>query len=211
VHPECRSRMCQFENLVNQEAIRRMAEAPGGFRDHFSGLRILTVGRLTRQKGYDVAIDAMRIIRDRGVNARWYVIGDGILHPDLEEQIHKRRLERDFKLLGSKDNPLPYMKQCDIYAHATRFEGKSIAIREAMTVGCAIVASDRSGNREQIEDHVNGIFCSFTPEGIADAVCELAADEALRKRLGRAAAAKCQNTEEQIGKLTELMEERIEE
>ena len=58
----------------------------------------------------------------------------------------------------------------DFYIHATRFEGKSIAIQEAQVLGCAIAASDCSGNREQIVSGVDGLLCPFSPEGIANAV-----------------------------------------
>ena len=65
---------------------------------------------------------------------------------------------------GAVANPFPYFKQSDIYVHASRFEGKSIAIQEAQTLGCAIIASDCNGNREQIIDGEDGLLCELTPE-----------------------------------------------
>ena len=108
----------------------------------------------------------------------------------LEKQIHALGLERDFKLLGAVDNPYPYYRGCDIYVHATRFEGKSIAVQEAQILGCAIVASDCNGNREQIENGVDGVLCGFSTAGISESIISLIEDRQKRERLAKAAAEK---------------------
>ena len=131
VYPECRNKTLVFHNLIDREEICRKAELPGGFSDAYSGKRILTVGRLTAQKAYELAIDAMKLLKDQGVKARWYVLGEGELRNKLQQKIDSLGLKEDFLLLGAKENPYPYYKQCDLYVHATRFEGKSIAIQEA--------------------------------------------------------------------------------
>ena len=123
----------------------------------------------------------------------------------LERQIENLRLTEDFVLMGAVENPYPYYKQCSLYVHATRFEGKSIAIQEAQTLGCAILASDCNGNREQITDNVDGRFCQLTPEGIASGIRQLLEDEALRKRLGQAAARRTVGNEAELGRLLELL------
>ena len=63
-------------------------------------------------------------------------------------------------------NPYPYLRQADVYVHASRFEGKSIAIQEAQVLGKAIVVSDCSGNREQVEPGKDGLMCDLTPEAV---------------------------------------------
>lgn len=92
--------------------------------------------------------------------------------------------------MGATDNPFPYYAQTDIYIHATRFEGKSIAIQEAQILGCTVLASDCNGNREQIEDGVDGLLCPLEPQAIANAILRLAADPALRKQLSSAVVKK---------------------
>lgn len=169
VYPKYEAKVSVFNNLVNQDRIRRMADQWKGFEDGFEGYRILTVGRLTRQKRHDVAIRALALLKKRtSVPVRWYVLGEGDLRKEIEQQIKDFGLEKDFILLGVKPNPFPYYKGCDLYVHATGFEGKSIAIQEAQTLGKPIIATDCSGNREQINDGVDGILCQLTPE----AVCE---------------------------------------
>ncbi len=162
----------------------------GGFSDDFKGRRILTVGRLTYQKAYDIAVEAMKILKDAGYHARWYVLGEGEERKALEKKIAALGLQEDFLLLGAVTNPHPYYLQTDLYVHATRFEGKSIAIQEAQTLGCAVIASDCNGNREQITDGSDGMLCELTPCAIAERIETLLKDEEKRKALGRAAKKK---------------------
>lgn len=190
VYPECKESIRIFPNLIDQEGIRKKAETPGGFSDEYDGWRILTVGRLTAQKAYEVAIDAMKLLKDRKVQARWYVLGEGELRDSLQKQINRLGLEKDFLLLGAVENPYPYYAQCDLYVHATRFEGKSIAIQEAQILGCPILVSDCNGNREQVEDGIDGAMCALTPEAVSAKIEALLADEKRRCLYGTRAAKK---------------------
>lgn len=205
MYPECRSRMRVFHNMIDQERIRRLAEEDGGFEAGFSGFRILTVGRLTRQKAYDLAMQALYLLKKEGIRVRWYVLGEGSQRGQLEKQRAELGLKDDFIFYGAVDNPYPYYRQCDLYVHATRYEGKSIAIQEAQTLGCAVLASDCSGNRGQIREGVDGRFCQLTPEGIAAGIRELLMDRKERERLGKAAACKKMVYQEDLEQLLELL------
>lgn len=189
-YPECEDKTRVFHNLIDQEEIKRKALLSGGFEDSYEGKRILTVGRLTAQKAYEISIAAMKLLKDQGVKARWYVLGEGELREKLQNQIHRLGLDQDFILLGAKENPYPYYAQCDLYVHATRFEGKSIAIQEAQILGCAILVSDCSGNREQVVDGVDGMMCSLTPEAVSNQIKLLLEDDEKRKALGKQASVK---------------------
>lgn len=204
-YPECGERTQVFHNLLDQERIREQAKQPGGFTDSFDGYRILTVGRLTAQKDFRVSVEAMGLLKESGVNARWYILGEGEKRGELEAKIRELGLVQDFLLPGAVENPYPYMAQADLYVHATRFEGKSIAIQEAQTLGCAIIASDCSGNREQIMPGTDGVLCEMTPEGICQCVRELLDDEEARRAFGQAAAEKELTDVREVEKLLSLI------
>lgn len=108
----------------------------------------------------------------------------------MQEQIDALGLTEDFILYGAVNNPYPFMKQADIYVHASRFEGKSIAIQEAQILGKPMVVSDCSGNREQVCHGRDGLMCGLTPDSLAENIMLLLEDEALRGKLGAAAAKK---------------------
>lgn len=206
VYPKYQDKVKVFHNIINQDEIRRKAEEETGFEDHFDGVRLLTVGRLTYQKAYDIAIDAMKLIKDRGYKVRWYILGEGSERPALEKKVKELGLEKEFLMPGAASDPFPYYKQADIYVHATRFEGKSIAIQEAQTLGCAIIASDCNGNREQIVQGKDGLLCQLDPESIAEAVISLVEDRDKRIRLENATKEKDIVHKGEIKLLLELMQ-----
>ncbi|MCM1540774.1 MAG: glycosyltransferase [Blautia sp.] len=206
VYPECADRTRVFHNMINRDRILEKAKEGKGFTDDYPGTRILTVGRLTRQKAYPVAIEAMKLLKAEGCRARWYVLGEGEERRALEKKIGEYGLEEDFVLMGAVENPFPYYKQTDLYVHATGFEGKSIAIQEAQILGCAIIASDCTGNREQIIHGTDGLLCDLSPRAVKDAVLRLIDDDGLREKLKHAAACKRMTYEEDIRLLTEILD-----
>jgi glycosyltransferase involved in cell wall biosynthesis len=206
VYPECSGRTSVFHNLLNEERIVDMSRKGDGFTDGYDGFRILTVGRLVMQKGYDFAIQVMRLLKDAHVHARWYVLGEGPQRRQLEKQIEQYDLKEDFVLAGEKDNPYPYFAQADLYANMSLFEGKSIAIQEAQILGVPVIASDSSGNREQIIDRVDGILCGRDAETVRDEIIKLLNDKKLRETYAIEAIRRQENDHEQMAMLTELLE-----
>ena len=204
-YPELPEKTEVFHNILNKEEIVRRAEEGEGFTDGFTGIRLLSVGRLTAQKAFEVSVDAMKRLKDAGKNVRWYVLGEGDQRKKLQEQIDTLGLTEDFILYGVVNNPYPFMKQADIYVHASRFEGKSIAIQEAQILGKPMVVSDCSGNREQVCHGKDGLMCGLTPESLAENIMLLWEDEALRGKLGAAAAKKNADAAEEIQKLLSML------
>lgn len=205
IYPECRNYTEVFRNFIDQDEMIRQSMEPGGFEDDYQGIRLLTVGRLTYQKAYDIAVDAMALLMSKGIRVRWYVLGEGPQKKSLVRKIAWAGLEEDFVLLGAVHNPYPYYSQADIYVHATRFEGKSIAIQEAQTLGCIIIASDSSGNREQIENGKDGLLCELEAGKIAESIRYIIEHKELWKVFSQASRNKQMNHEEDMDKIMELL------
>ena len=205
IYPECEGKTSVFHNVINQTAIREKALLPGGFEDAYDGKRILTVARLTKQKAFPIAIEAMKLIKDAGVKARWYVLGEGDERKSLEQKIRELGLEEEFLLLGAKGNPFPYYKQADLYVHATAYEGKSIAIQEAQTLACPIIVSDITSNRQQVRHEEDGLIAELTPKAIADAILGMLSDPEKARRLGDNAAKRKIAYEEDLEVLDNLL------
>jgi glycosyltransferase involved in cell wall biosynthesis len=201
VHPECEEKTSVFENLLDEEGIRRQAEEPGGFSDSFTGFRILTVGRLVPLKALDLSIRAMALVKKEEPDTRWYVLGEGEERRSLEALIASLGLEKDFLLPGVTDAPYPYYRQADLYVHCSQYEGRSLAVREAMLLGCPVLLSDCAGNRAQITDGTDGLLTPLEPEAMAEAILRLIRDPELRTRLGANAARRDQSG----GDLAELL------
>lgn len=204
-YPELSGKAYVFHNIVDQGAIREKALLPGGFSDEYDGVRILTVARLTKQKAFSVSIEAMKLLKEQGIRARWYVLGEGDERRALQQRIRELGLEDSFFLLGAVDNPYPYFRQADLYVHATAFEGKSIAIQEAQTLGCPIIVSDIESNRQQVEEGFDGLLTELTPAAIASAIKDLIWHPDKAKMLGENAARRAVSNEEDIKELLNLL------
>ena len=205
IYPECREKTEVFHSLVNKDRIKQMAEVSGGFSDEYSGYRIVTVGRLTTQKDFAQSVYAMKLLKDQGLDARWYVFGEGEQRAELERIIREQKLEDRFFLPGVVENPYCYMKQADIYVHATRFEGKSIAIQEAQVLGRPILASACSGNKELVQHGTDGLLCDMTPEAICEGIKELLFSEEKRREFGEMAAKRRTTDSREIEKLMSIL------
>ena len=188
VYPECKDKTSVFHNMLNVKSIIEKSKQKiedKTFTERDGRILLLTVGRLTRQKGFDIAIKALKILADKGHNVYWVILGDGPEKNALNNLAAKEGVSKRFILAGAKENPYPYYLAADIYVHATRFEGKSIAIQEAQILGCPIIASDCSGNREQIKSGENGLLCNFNPKDIANAIESLIKEPTRAKIFGR--------------------------
>ncbi len=204
VYPELEDRIGVFHNMLNTDMILEKSENGTGFTDDFAGIRILTVGRLMKQKAFEVSIRACLKLKERGENVRWYVLGEGDQRARLEALIKEMDLEKDFLLLGATDNPYPYIKEADLYVHCSRFEGKSIAVQEAQILGKPIIVSDCSGNREQVKNNEDGIICEFKSSSIAKAIHGLIHDAEKREYIALNALKKNEDQGEEIKKLLEI-------
>lgn len=206
MYPEYASKTGLFFNIINRGRIEERSLLQGGFDDGYTGTRILTVGRLYYQKGYDIAVQAAKLLEVRGYEFRWYALGEGEEKKNIQKLIHKEGLEDRFVLLGAADNPYPYFRQADIYVCSSRFEGKSIVIEEAQVLGKPIVASACTGIVEQISSGTDGLVMEQGADALADGVAKLMDDPKLRQKYGEAARQKELPFEDGLKCFLELLE-----
>ncbi len=179
--PQFSDKTVPFLNKISQQKLIKMSNKGEGFTDEFDGLRILTVGRLSPEKGQDLAISVMGKLKENGFNVRWYCVGNGNEREKYEEQIQKHGVEKEFRLLGSKLNPYPFMKQCDIYVQPSRHEGFCITVAEAKCFNKPIVSTNFTGANELIINGETGVITNFDVYEMVDALERLVNDVQLRK------------------------------
>ena len=156
--PSIRKKTEVFKNIISKKIITEKAKFGDSFDDNFDGIRILTVGRLSKEKGQDITIPVLAQLRESGYNVRWYCVGEGNLRGACEKLIKEYNVENDYILLGASLNPYAYMKDCDIYVQSSRHEGYCITLAEARCFNNPIVSTNFTGAKEQIDDGVTGII-----------------------------------------------------
>lgn len=146
-------------------------------------INLLTVGRVSSEKGQDMIPAITRKLIDLGHRVRWYIIGDGDVRPEIERRIKNEHVEDSVLLLGVKNNPYCYMRACDIYVQPSYTEGYSTTICEAGMLGKAIVGTKPSGGiRDQIADGIDGLIVDATIDGVTEGILKLFDDKQLKQQ-----------------------------
>jgi glycosyltransferase involved in cell wall biosynthesis len=168
---------------------------------------LVTVARLSPEKGCDIALEASKIMRDKGIDFRWIIIGDGQDKTLLKSKIAAYQLQNNFQLIGLKENPYPYIKACAIYVQPSRYEGKSMAIEEAKILKKPIVIANFATANDQINNGENGIIANMNPDHIADQIIKLLSDKELQNQFALNLSNEKLGTETEINKLYNLINE----
>lgn len=156
------------------------------------------VASLRPYKGHAVLLDALALLRARGLEVRAELVGDGPLRRELERRIARHGLEGAVRLRGA----LPHEEIPRVLAGATamvlpsvtqadgQMEGIPVALMEAMAAGVPVISTRLSGIPELVRDGEGGLLVpERDPEALAAAMARLAADPALAARLAAGARA----------------------
>lgn len=176
-----------LHNLLDSDKIISMAAEYVAMEP---GINLVTVGRLSSEKGQNLIPETVRLLLDKGYHVKWYIVGDGILRSDIERLCKEFEVEDDVIFTGTKSNPYSYMKNCDIYVQTSYEEGWGMTVQEAKILHRPIITTDIPAMREQITHMKNGYIAEeITPEALCEGIkilldnpmlCEKFADE-LRK------------------------------
>lgn len=146
-------------------------------------VKLVSSGRLVEQKRFDRAIEAARILKQKGYEFKWFIIGEGNLYDRINDLIIKYGLTEYVYLTGGLSNPFPVVNRCDIFVITSDFEAHPMVANEALILGKPVISTDYDSATEVITDGFNGCICHMTDEGIADCIEELLIHENRRLAL----------------------------
>ena len=173
-------------------------------------LRILSVGRLVWQKGYEYALQAVAQLADDGISFEYRIIGDGDQRSATMFAMHDLGIEDSVKLLGAlpKQRVKSEMLEADLFLQASLTEGFGVSVAEAQAVGLPVVCSDADGLPENVLDGSTGfVVPRRDPGALAEKLRLLAVDRDLRQRLGEAGRARAAaefRLQEQMARIEEM-------
>ena len=170
--PELKPNVTVFYNIIDSERLLLLSDnCIHGF--HKDCYTILTVGRLSEEKGQDIIPLISRSLLDLGYRFKWYCVGDGELHEFLTQEINDLGLCDTVFLLGSMKNPYPYFRNADLYVQPSRHEGFGITLAEAKLFHLPIIATNFDGASEQIMDGKTGLIVPFDKTAMLNAIIYL--------------------------------------
>ncbi|WP_346867984.1 MULTISPECIES: glycosyltransferase [unclassified Clostridium] len=205
-YPEYKNKIKVILDINDYSIIKRMAASGESFEDEFKGLRILTIGRLAYQKGYDIAVEACRMLKDKNIDFRWYVLGTGYQEEEIKTWIKDMKLQENFILLGVKSNPYPFIRDCDIYVQTSKFEGFGLAIAEARMLNKPVVTTRFDAVYNQMVHRKNGLVVDMNSQGIYDGILQIINDDELRNSIIDHVKAEKKGNIEELDKFYNLIE-----
>lgn len=182
--PEFSEKYITVWDIINPNLTRKLAKEPCiNLRKDKDEYIFITTGRLVPPKGYDIAIEAAKILKENGVKFKWYFIGDGPERQTIEHNIKTNALTNHIILLGLQTNPYKYMEQADVYVQTSKFEGFGMTIAEAKILGKPIVSTNFDVVYNQITHEKNGLIAEMNGKSIADSIYRMITDNELRKSI----------------------------
>ena len=167
---------------------------------------IVTVGRIVEQKGYDIAVEAARILRDSNIDFQWFFVGDGVSRNEIEKLISEYHLVDKIILTGAKDNPYVYMKNADIYVQTSRFEGYCLTLGEARILNKPIVSTNFDVVYNQLKNGENGLIVEMSGNAVAEGIQLLINNPSLCNSLVNSLTNEKKGNVEEIKKIFQLIE-----
>lgn len=148
-------------------------------------IKICSCGRLSSEKGFDMAVEAAAILREKGCVFIWYFVGDGAERNKLETLIKKYSLEENIVITGYVNNPFSLMKSCDIYVQPSYEESYGMTIKEAMILGIPVVSTSTVGGKTLIEDRKTGLLTGIDAISLADQILNMIQNQELQEKCRR--------------------------
>lgn len=159
--------------------------------------KVIAVGRYTYQKGFDLLIEAWRLITEKHPDWTLYIYGSGE-RKAFQEQIKRLGIEKNCILNGPTSNINKKYEESSILAFSSRFEGFGMVLLEAMSCGLPCVSfACPCGPKDIITDGKNGYLVEpENVEALAERICHLIEHEELRKEMGKAARKRAEDFQE---------------
>lgn len=193
VFPSLKNHIIEMENILSPTFVRQRAEE-FNVTDELSRLggadsvKILSIGRFSHQKNFDNVPDICcrmnsLLNENEKRTVKWYIIGYGGDEALIRQKIIEAGMQDNVIILGKRTNPYPYIKACDIYVQPSRYEGKSVTVREAQMLCKPVVVTDYPTASSQIRNGVDGVIVPMDNEGCANGIMEFLYDVPLREHI----------------------------
>lgn len=170
-NPRYANKVIAIHNLINIDEIRKKSQDSVEEVFDKTKFNIVSVGRVSHEKGMDLAVKACSKLVERGKNnIQWWIVGDGPAMGEVRETITKLHMEQCVITVGMKSNPYPYIRKADLYVQPSRFEGYPMSILEALVLGQPVVSTNNGGAAEILCEGMSGILEPVDAEKIASGI-----------------------------------------
>ncbi len=196
-------------NVIDDVAIRKKALLPLPDGMNKRRFTVLSVGRFFPPKKFICLLQAHKRLLDEGMTHDLWILGDGPERPMLEQYVEENHLQDSVRMPGFIDNPYPFIREADLLACSSIYEGYSTFMTEGVILGKPIVTTDVSGMRELLGDSEFGLIVENDDEAFYQGMKRMLTDTALREQY--AAKAEARGRDFSAQRLTKTAESFFEE
>lgn len=200
--------LIQYNPIDEKNIIEKSKEVINEFAIS-SKFKIVTVGRLEYQKGYDRLLNVHKKLIEDGLDYELWILGDGTQRAEMEHYISENNLSDTVKLLGFQKNPYKFLSKADIFVSSSRIEGFSLVVAEALILGLPIISTDSIGPAELLKNGEFGMICENNENGLYESIKKIVLDDDLREKYKnqshkRSEFIKLANTIKEIEKIIDM-------
>lgn len=169
--PQFEDKCVAIRNCNDYENIRRLAGDVIPYDK--SEFNIVTVARLSKEKGIERAIEAVKRCVKKGYQLHYHIVGSGDQAVYLKKLTEDYGLENVITFYGNQSNPYPYMKNADLFLLPSYHEAAPMVFDEAACLGVPILATETTSTDEMITETGSGFVCENSQDGIADGLIKV--------------------------------------
>lgn len=203
--PKLESKIIPIENILSSSFIRMRASEeivnmPG------NGIRLLTIGRYSYPKKLEEIPILTAKLQKSFPDLKWYIIGYGNANEEkkIKDNIALEGVQNNVILLGKQPNPYPFIKECDVYVQPSRYEGKSITVREAQILCKPVIITAYPTAPSQIEDGVDGVIVPLEIDLCSNAITAFLKDKKKQTKIVKYLSEHDYGNEKEIIKVYQL-------
>lgn len=177
-YPMHKSKISVVENYTDREMLAAQSKEKNISLPENKTI-LCSCGRFTSVKGFDLAVESAKILKDNGVDFIWYFVGDGPERKRLENMIADYGLKNNIVITGMQKNPYPYIAACDIYVQPSYEEAMPVTILEAHRLNKPVISTATVGGQNLVDNRKNGVICDIDAKSLAESITELINDNQL--------------------------------
>lgn len=175
--------LVKYNTIDTEMVIRQSKEEVKDVKFDSKTFNIISVGRFVELKGYIRLIEIIKLLINDKLNVHLYLIGSGELEEEYRKVISQNGLKENVTILGYKDNPYKYVRQCDLFVCSSYKEGYSSTVIESLLVGTPVITTLCSGMHELLGNNEYGMITENSKEGLYKGIKRILTEIGLLDRL----------------------------
>lgn len=204
--PSLESKILRIDNILSAQTIKTQADVLVNDMIKIDNeIQFLSVGRFCHAKNFENIPEICSILLGNNFNIKWYIIGYGNYEDLIKQNIKKYKIDKNVILLGKKENPYPYIKQCDFYVQPSRYEGKAVTVTEALILNKLVIITNYPTSTDQIEDLVEGKIVNLDNQKCAEEIIMFLNNKNLQEKIKKYIEKKEYSNNFEIEKLYDLI------